>query len=590
MRCGHKNIIPHYFQSMNYYIKPSSVSAYILYSLSLIIFYISISLQISLKTTLFLWEITTIYNSEIYFPLILDPIGVIFSSIVLFISANVIKFASTYIEDELFLKRFIYLVLLFVLSINILIFFPHLMTLLLGWDGLGLISFLLVIYYQNAKSLGAGIITALTNRIGDVALLLSIAWSINNHHWFITNIWDSPINKLIITSILIAAITKRAQIPFSRWLPAAMAAPTPVSALVHSSTLVTAGVFLLIRFYPFLRSYNWFCPTLLITASLTIFIAGISALIENDLKKIIALSTLRQLGVIIAALGLGLPKLAFFHLATHALFKALLFICAGSIIHFHHHGQDLRSVGNLTTQLPITITSLSIANISLCGLPFLSGFYSKDLILELAFWNPLNWAILRLLALATSFTAAYSIRLTITAICSNNINIPTHFINNHDLNISIPSILLTTGAICAGSLINWSVAPIALHPILPPHFKALTIICVLIGGLTAFTINPFIALHSSTLKYLNTTHEALTSIWFLAPLSTQNILKFPINLAHQLQKNLDHGWIEISSAQGAYTSLISSSQIILYYQNNNINIFLYMITILFLPIILLLII
>jgi NADH-ubiquinone oxidoreductase chain 5 len=141
---------------------------------------------------------------------------------------------------------------------------------------------------------------------------------------------------------MVAAITKSAQIPFSRWLPAAMAAPTPVSALVHSSTLVTAGVFLLIRFYPFLHSLKFFNITLLLIAVTTMLIAGLRATTECDIKKIIALSTLSQLGIIITRLGLNLPHLAYFHILTHALFKALLFICAGSFIHTHHHTQDLR--------------------------------------------------------------------------------------------------------------------------------------------------------------------------------------------------------------------------------------------------------
>lgn len=137
-------------------------------------------------------------------------------------------------------------------------------------------------------------------------------------------------------------MTKRAQIPFSRWLPAAIAAPTPVSALVHSSTLVTAGVFLLIRFYPFLHSIKYFNTALLIFAVSTILIAGLSATTECDIKKIIALSTLSQLGIIITSLGLNIPQLAYFHILTHALFKALLFVCAGRFINSHLHAQDLR--------------------------------------------------------------------------------------------------------------------------------------------------------------------------------------------------------------------------------------------------------
>lgn len=192
-----------------------------------------------------------------------------------------------------------------------------------------------------------------------------------------------------------------------------MAAPTPVSALVHSSTLVTAGVFLLIRFYPFLSSSLLFKPFLLLIATLTMTIAGIAATIETDLKKIIALSTLSQLGVIIAALGLGLPTLAFFHLITHALFKALLFVCAGSVIHYHDHDQDLRATGNLAYSNPILTSSISIANLALCGAPFLAGFYSKDLILEISSFSPTNLLILFMFFVATGLTAGYSVRFSV---------------------------------------------------------------------------------------------------------------------------------------------------------------------------------
>jgi len=183
-------------------------------------------------------------------------------------------------------------------------------------------------------------------------------------------------------------MTKRAQIPFSAWLPAAMAAPTPVSALVHSSTLVTAGVYLLIRFSPALGGVEQ--RVLLLLAGLTMFMAGLGANFETDLKKIIALSTLSQLGVIMGILALGYAKLAFFHLLAHALFKALLFMCAGSVIHSVGGTQDIRSIGGLIYSMPLSITSINLANLALCGTPFLAGFYSKDLILEVAFSRAVN--------------------------------------------------------------------------------------------------------------------------------------------------------------------------------------------------------
>lgn len=195
-----------------------------------------------------------------------------------------------------------------------------------------------------------------------------------------------------------------------------MAAPTPVSALVHSSTLVTAGIFLVIRFFPFLEMFDGFKVGLLFISVITLLMAGIGANYEYDLKKVIALSTLRQLGVMIMRLGLGIPFLALFHLYTHALFKAILFLCAGAIIHNNNNSQDLRQLGNLWNQMPLTISCLNVANLALCGAPFMRGFYSKDLILETRLFSPCNFLMLLLIFLATGITAAYRVRLSIYAL------------------------------------------------------------------------------------------------------------------------------------------------------------------------------
>lgn len=275
----------------------------------------------------------------------------------------------------------------------------------------------------------------------------------------------------LIILIITAAITKRAQLPFSRWLPAAIAAPTPVSALVHSSTLVTAGVFLLIRFYPILRKFKIFHTLLLCAATITILIAGFNAIAECDLKKIIALSTLRQLGVIIASIALSLPILTFFHLLTHALFKALLFLCAGTLIHLHHHSQDLRTVGNLINQIPTTIAALLTANLALCGLPFIAGFYSKDLIIEISLFNYRNYVIIVIFLIATGLTAAYSVRLTITALSSPNISLPIQSTFDEDVNVTTPIIYLRTGAIIGGCVINWTLISPSPEPFLPIIIK-----------------------------------------------------------------------------------------------------------------------
>merc|ERR1712012_65357 len=221
---------------------------------------------------------------------------------------------------------------------------------------------------------------------------------------------DINLSSVLIFLIIISACTKRAQIPFSAWLPAAIAAPTPVSALVHSSTLVTAGVYLLIRINLIIIEINIrkFLGTLGI---LTIIIAGITAIVEIDIKKVIALSTLRQLGIIIIILGIGNPVLSFFHLISHAFFKAILFICAGLIIHRIKDYQDIRKIGFNYLNINLSVSIIIIANIRLCGLPFLSGFYSKDLIIEIVIIKGKNIFLFFMLILGTSLTVIYSCRL-----------------------------------------------------------------------------------------------------------------------------------------------------------------------------------
>jgi len=257
------------------------------------------------------WELLYSQSLNLVFTLLFDWMSLIFIFIVMFISSIVIIYRYSYIGKDKNLTRFIILVYIFVVSIALMIISPNIIRILLGWDGLGLISYALVVYYQNVKSANAGIITVLSNRLGDVAILVVISWIRNFGRWdffYFQEIFKSIDLQLIIMLIILAGMSKRAQIPFSAWLPAAIAAPTPVSSLVHSSTLVTAGVYLLIRFNELLGVNNF----LLLVSIITLFISGLGANFEFDLKKIIALSTLSQLGVIIIILSLGLWEIAFF--------------------------------------------------------------------------------------------------------------------------------------------------------------------------------------------------------------------------------------------------------------------------------------
>lgn len=506
------------------------------------------------KVLLMDWSLLRTLKCDLVVPFILDSYGLLFSSLVLFISGNIFIFADYYIEGEVYIERFIIIVVLFVISINFLIYIPHFIALLLGWDGLGIVSFLLVIYYQNSKSLAAGMLTVLRNRIGDVFILLRIGWCINQGHWLILDISiNNKYSSLIIFRIIIAGITKRAQIPFSSWLPAAIAAPTPVSALVHSSTLVTAGVFLMVRFYPFLSSHYLFNNLILIISCITIFIAGLSAIFECDIKKVVALSTLRQLGVIMSAIGLGFPVLAFFHLITHALFKALLFVCVGSFIHLHIHRQDIRFMGNLIHQIPLTCCCLNIANMALCGLPFLSGFYSKDLIIEVRLFYNYNFIIILLFVFSTILTSCYSLRIVLRGLSSENIRVCIHIVRDNTSTNTFPIIILCLGAIIRGCAINWIFIMPYIDPCIPIYFKLLAFILTLIGGYFRYLF--IIKLNNSLPLFFSFFFHINCYMWFIVPSSTQVFLKYPIFLGKYSLSLLDQGWVETLGSQGLHYKL-----------------------------------
>lgn len=294
-------------------------------------------------------------------------------------------------------------------------------------------------------------VTAITNRLGDVIILVCIGIILFSGHWDYSKLVCSSggPEKLFIFLMVLAACTKRAQIPFSAWLPAAMAAPTPVSALVHSSTLVTAGVYLLIRFNHLLGTTR--CTKILMfVGTLTIFMAGISAMFEEDIKKIIALSTLRQLGVIIMVIGAQKPALAFYHLISHAYFKAILFMCAGSVIHRIKDYQDIRLMGRGKTSIPIILNIVIISNMSLCGLPFLSGFYSKDIILECVALQTNTALRACLIFLATMLTIMYSLRITLLFGLKKIRFERIHIVEKRDILILVGTIILFPFSIGGG--------------------------------------------------------------------------------------------------------------------------------------------
>lgn len=272
---------------------------------------------------------------------------------------------------------------------------------------------MLVIYYSSWKRSNAGILTALINRVGDVFILLAIGFFLleGGYNLNLTALHASSIATYVVCLLVLARITKRAQIPFSAWLPAAIAAPTPVSSLVHSSTLVTAGVYLVVRFQASLTVNSFRVSLLLFIGTVTIFIAGVSALSEIDIKKIVALSTLRQLGLIMRAIGCSNWAISYFHLLTHAYVKALLFIRVGNLIHSTLDYQDLRKSSLSISSLPLSSSFLLCTNMRLCGFPFFSTFYSKDTWLEYSYTISTPLFIYIFFGLAVVITVLYSARL-----------------------------------------------------------------------------------------------------------------------------------------------------------------------------------
>lgn len=524
------------------------------------------------------WELISFNSINIVISILLDWISLLFIIFVSLISSCVIYYRKRYINSELNLNRFIILVLLFILSIVLLIIRPNIIRILLGWDGLGLVSYCLVIYYQNLKSYNAGILTALSNRIGDVFILIVICWILNYGRWnyifyldFIFNDFRIQIISLII---IIAAITKRAQIPFSSWLPAAIAAPTPVSALVHSSTLVTAGVYLLIRFNILLIEI-FFLKWLLLLFGLTIFIAGISANYEFDLKKIIALSTLRQLGLIIRILIIGFPDLAFFHLLTHAIFKALLFICAGIIIHIINDNQDIRLIGGVGLYIPLTSLCINISNLALCGIPFLAGFYSKDLILEILSIRNLNIIIFYLYYISTGLTIFYTIRLIIYLIVNDFNLLGIYNLYEEDYVILKRIFLLIFIRVVVGRILRWLIFYYPYMIYLSINIKFIVNYVRLVGGLIGYLIsNMHIYSVNKFLKSYNLS-LFLRLIWFLPNLSTYGINYYFLNFGQKIIKNIDIGWREIYIGQGIFLIIKNYSIFFSFIQINNLKIYLF---------------
>nr|ADA69775.1 NADH dehydrogenase subunit 5 [Glyptonotus cf. antarcticus FK-2009] len=513
-------------------------------------------------------------SNNFFFTLYFDWMSALFFSFVTFISASVVFYSGSYMGEDLNITRFIALVLLSVASMFFLVFSLNLVSILVGWDGLGLVSYVLVIYYQNKKSNAAGMITALSNRIGDAAILLAIGVMVESGSWnfmFMQENESSMDQFLLLILVVLAAMTKSAQMPFSAWLPAAMAAPTPMSALVHSSTLVTAGVYLLIRFNPLLMGHEVY-KVLFLVGVLTNLMASISASFESDLKKVVALSTSSQLGIMVFTIVLGVAKLAFFHLLTHAMFKALLFMCSGKIIHESGETQDIRHMGSLGLSLPYTGMCMNLSNLALCGFPFMAGFYSKDLLIEEGLMGGYSLMTIILAGLSVGLSAAYSIRLTFLSFLNFSNQVPLSASKEEDDIMFKAKLGLMFMSLTSGAILSWMIFPSPPVVVLSLSEKLLPLFSCLLGAILGLILSLNLTLGMKILMK-NYWAEGFIQMWFLPLMSGQSFGGLSLSVSNKF-KTLDLGWWELLGGQGVYHSLGLGTSSLLKGQSNSIKVIL----------------
>jgi NADH-ubiquinone oxidoreductase chain 5 len=504
------------------------------------------------------------------------------------ISVLVHTYSISYISADPHLNRFISYLSLFTFFILILVTADNFLQMFVGWEGVGLCSYLLInFWFTRIQANKAAIKAMLVNRVGDFGLSLgiflvfleygsldySVVFSLvpfSQTKSFFFFFFEFDTLTLITSFLFIGAIGKSAQVGLHTWLPDAMEGPTPVSALIHAATIVTAGVFLLVRCSPLFEFAPVTLKIITVFGAITAFFAATTGLVQNDIKKVIAYSTCSQLGYMVFSCGISSYGVGLFHLSNHALFKALLFLTAGSVIHAIHDEQDIRKIGGLANILPFSYAIMLLGSLALLGFPFLSGFYSKDIILEMAFGSYTNTGhfAYNLGVFTAFFTAFYSIRLLFLTFLSKPRGFKKSYETAHeaDFAITIPLFVLSIGSVFFGYLIkdmfigfgsNFFVSSVFLHPsniftsdseFIPLWVKLVPLLFSLFGFFSSFLLYSFF---KADLFFLKTSvfglplYVFLNRKWFFdkvyTEVVTQPFMVFSFRYSYQF---IDKGVLE----------------------------------------------
>lgn len=523
-----------------------------------------------------------------------DSLTVIMCCVISFISLLVHLYSVEYMAHDPHLPRFMSYLSLFTFFMIILVTADNFVQMFVGWEGVGLCSFLLInFWYTRIQANKAAIKAMIINRIGDFGLVIGILLIFVNYKtldyatvFALTPIFEEKttsflhfnFNILTVISffLFVGVVGKSAQLGLHTWLPDAMEGPTPVSALIHAATMVTAGVFLLARCSPIYEFTKYFLEYIVLLGSATSFFAATVGLLQNDLKKVIAYSTCSQLGYMIFICGLSEYKVGVFHLANHAFFKALLFLAAGSVIHSVLDEQDMRKMGGLKNLLPFTYSTMLIGSLALIGFPFLTGFYSKDLILEIAFanYNFPGYFSYCLGTLSAFLTTFYSTRLLFLAFLSKPNGYRPVVENACDSSYQISTVLgvlaipsIFAGFFCKDMLVGWGSYlwgnsifnyPQTINSVdsefISHFYKLLPTLCSLFSLGFAFFL--YINCNSFLLKIKLTRfgkrfYNFLNKKWFFDKLYNEYFGQFFFKFSYSISyKVVDRGIIEILGPTG----------------------------------------